>query len=756
MNEMMQLKGRTTPNNKDFENVVKHNRRLVILVSLWLLVTFGYFLFRSSAPLLVWSDSPEVSANLYGSFGMGPRQTLKEQGLLEQIIRESFQSSTTTGYRPVNFIIHKLGVAFFSTPEVSPYLWFAVVSLVCGTLAVCFFFVARRYTRTDFAAVVAVILLLCSPSVIGSGWLIFSGIHALVLLLICLGLFLYWKILETPHNAPWYLAGLCAVLLLGPWYREFIGGLNVLIIFLEFQRARRPTPLVFLAALFLLHAVFPTALVKLIAFPDLPLRPVFALGQLGVQVQLASAPANQSVIGHLISSIRWRALFSFLALLPPTLLGLSLIGYLLPSGYSGGKRTLYSSKYAGGCLFLGFWLLVFFLPFLRIFTLHAHLAYPLMPFSILVTIGVERVWGMTSHQTSLGRILRNALALVLGIAVCDHLLNVYGSYRTVDAINSGSLAVADWFQKHVPAGSIVIGNALHIEDIRLFSNGHIVPYWTVDTGIVELKRAVETPQKLNELLVQNQNRRDVYFLDVNYKFTRDKVYYHSHKYVRNESVAMKKLGLVHTTQVRYPYLDPLRMLTPRSYISFLGGGDLENDFYRGPAQDRTPFMWEIYAEYHVYRVTGTEVAPWDPNIPWSFVEEGYKAFNIFKYGDQYFALAQALGPVDLHWLNTRLVDDYQKQGVLIVGGSLDEIKRLVNQSPLTMSAPSSLMPILLKQGYRGFNLIRYGERIYAIPQGEGTFEIERIKRNEYGRWFSAKSLEKVKRLVDQSLTKEQS
>jgi hypothetical protein len=73
-----------------------------------------------------------------------------------------------------------------------------------------------------------------------------------------------------------------------------------------------------------------------------------------------------------------------------------------------------------------------------------------------------------------------------------------------------------------------------------------------------------------------------------------------------------------------------------------------------------------------------------------------------------------------------------------------------------MSAASSLMPILLKQGYRGFNLIRYGERIYAIPQGEGTFEIERIKRNEYGRWFSAKSLEKVKRLVDQSLTKEQS
>ena len=169
-------------------------------------------------------------------------------------------------------------------------------------MAVCFFFVARRFTRTDFGAIIAVILLLCSPSVVGSGWLIFSGIHALVLLLICLGLLLYWKIVETPHNAPWYLVGLCAVLLLGPWYREFIGGLTILIIFLELQRARRPTALMFVAALFLMHAVFPTAIIRLIAFPGLPLQPVFALGQLGVQVQINAVPAEASTIDHLMNS----------------------------------------------------------------------------------------------------------------------------------------------------------------------------------------------------------------------------------------------------------------------------------------------------------------------------------------------------------------------------------------------------------------------------------------------------------------------
>lgn len=725
-------------------------RRIVAIASIWLAIAIGFFIFRSSTTLLVWSDSPELSANLYGSFGIGPRQTMNEQGLLKQIIRESYQSSTTTGYRPLNFIIHKVGVAFFSTPEVSPYLWFGAVSLVFGASAVCFFLVARRFTRTDFAAMLAVFLLLCSPSVVGSGWLIFSGIHALVLLLVCLGLLLYWKLVERPRNAPWYLAGLCVVLLLGPWYREFIGGLSVLIIFLEFQRARRPTALMLLAGLFLLHAVFPTAVVKVLAFPGLPLTPVFALGQLGVQVQINAASAQESTFAHLLNSIRWRALFNFLWLLPPTLVGLSLIGYLVPSDWRKDSFNYPANKCAGGHLFLVFWLLVFFLPFLRIFTLHAHLAYPLMPFSIVVAIGAERLWQMTSRRTRLSRILRNVVAVVLGVAVCDHLLNVYGSIRTVHTINSGSLAVADWFQRQVPAGSIVICNALHIEDIRLLSNGHIVPYWTVDTGIVELKRAVETPQKLAELLVQNQNRRNVYFLDVNYQFTPDKVYYHSHKYVRNENVATKKMGLVHTTQVKYPYLDPLRALTPRPYIFFLGGGDLENDFYRGPAQDRTPFMRELYAEYHVYQVTGTEVAAWDPNTPWSFVEEGYKGFNLFKYGDRYLALAQALGAVDLHWLNTRVVTDYQNRGALIIANSLGEIRRLLDELPSASGSQSSSGPILLEEGYRGFNLIRYAGKTYAIPQAEGAFEIELIKTDQYSRWFSGKSLDEVKSLVNQS------
>jgi len=730
--------------------IVRANRQRLI-ICLWLLVAISYFCFRSSERLLVWSDSPELTANLYGSFGFGPHHTLDEPGGIKQILIAAFDRVTTVGYRPLNLVIHRVGLAYFSTPGFSPYFWFAGVGMIVGLMSVCMFLVARRYTESNLAAILAVFLLLCSPPFVSNGWLIFSGIHALVLLLICLGLCLYWKVVETSHHRAWYVFALCVILLLGPWYREFVGGLNLLIVFLEGQRTRRPTLMMGLAGLFFLHALFPTALVKLLAFPNLPLQPVFALGQLGVQVELGSSSAGGLAIGQFISSMRWRALLTFLVLLPPTMIALGLIGYLLPSGWRRDQSDPSGSicDRSGGCIFLSIWALIFLLPFLKVYTLHGHLAYPLVPFSILVAIGVERLWQMTWRQDHSRRILRYAVGLILTIAVGDHILNVYGSYRTVHGINEGDLAVADWFKTHVPKGSIVICNALHVEDIRLFSDGHIVPYWTVDTGIVELKRAVETPAKLGELLVRNQNSHNVYFLDVNYKFTPEKVYYHSHKYVRNENVAMRKIGLIHTTRVRYPYMDPLRAFTPRSYILFLGGGDLENDFYHGPAQDGTPFMRELYAEYYVYQVTGTEVAPWDPNIPWRLVEESYKGFNILRYGDQYIAVGQALGPVDLRRLTPRMVNDFQARGGIAIGNSLDEVKQLVSQFPLAQRSDNASGPILVEEGYKGFNLLRYGEKIYAISQGEGAFEIDRIKKNDYSGWFSGDSLDEIKRHLDQ-------
>lgn len=50
---------------------------------------------------------------------------------------------------------------------------------------------------------------------------------------------------------------------------------------------------------------------------------------------------------------------------------------------------------------------------------------------------------------------------------------------------------------------------------------------------------------------------------------------------------------------------------------------------------------------------------------------------------------------------------------------------------------------LMRQGVHGFNVIRYARRYYAIPQGEGAFEPEKVKARTYSSCFSGASVDEV-------------
>jgi hypothetical protein len=193
---------------------------------------------------------------------------------------------------------------------------------------------------------------------------------------------------------------------------------------------------------------------------------------------------------------------------------------------------------------------------------------------------------------------------------------------------------------------------------------------------------VAEPRILEKLLKENHARRDVYFLDVDFDYTLDKLDYHSHKYVRNRSVDTDEIGLVHTTRVRYFFIDPLKKWVARPYVSFLGAPDLENDFYRGPAQNGAPFMREVYAEYRVYRVTGTEVDPWDPVGPVRMAKEGYKGFNILELNGRYFGIPQGEGAFGLQKIRSR---EYSRSFVSDeYGAVIDQIdKALKDETSVT-------------------------------------------------------------------------
>jgi hypothetical protein len=57
-------------------------------------------------------------------------------------------------------------------------------------------------------------------------------------------------------------------------------------------------------------------------------------------------------------------------------------------------------------------------------------------------------------------------------------------------------------------------------------------------------------------------------------------------------------------------------------------------------------------------------------------------------------------------------------------------------------------PTLLAEGYRGFNLIGYQNRIYAILQSEGAFSIDRVNNNSYSLSVVGTSVEEVKPAID--------
>jgi hypothetical protein len=62
-----------------------------------------------------------------------------------------------------------------------------------------------------------------------------------------------------------------------------------------------------------------------------------------------------------------------------------------------------------------------------------------------------------------------------------------------------------------------------------------------------------------------------------------------------------------------------------------------------------------------------------------------------------------------------------------------------------------LLPILVEEGYRGFNIIRYGDKYYGLDQNEGAFYIDKVEKKEYKRYFIGNSVNEVKQLIDKSL-----
>jgi hypothetical protein len=687
----------------------------------------GFFAWRMSFDI-IWDDTPSLAAIVYDAdeCPAGAQLKLGEPGAVTYGFRASFLSVGASGYRPLSSLLRHAGNSFFRPGGLPRWIWIAFVSLVVGLLATCCFHVALRFTRSEAWSVFAAILMLGSPAYACAAAVVIAGIQTIVLLLLCASLLLYWKATDATASRRTQraaMAGLCLVLLFGPWFREFIGLSSVLVGLSELQRHRRLTRLAAFSGVALLHAVFPTFLVWAFLDSNLPLLPITRLGSLS------------AAIGGSGNQIRWNA-FAFLLVQMPSLVYVAaLAGVIARIVMQGWKPAFLDSDFA----FLGLWFLFSFLPFFKVFTEHVHLMYALLPGSILAAVLLRDL--QLAMGTRMPR-LRYVVPLLTVYVVCDQCTSFMAMHVTTTRIIEGYKAVAAQIAERTRPGDVVVANFLGSEEIRFHGKGRNTMYFTIAAGVPHPSRVVDDPAELQELLDTVRPESDVYFLAAEFEYPSDKAFYHPHKFVRFNSIETESIGLLHETQARYLYLDPIELLVPRRFIPFPASPDLMNDFYLGPSRDGRRFWREVYAKYYLYRVTGRKVDPWLPTHEIRMVESGYKGYNILECNGRFFAIHQSEGAFDV---GRACRGEYGNCGY---ASSIDRLRDWIVARALV---PSDT-PVLVESNHRGYNILQLSGHFYGIRQDDGAFDLDRYRRGRYRDGVDGKDLRDVKSRIQAIFT----
>ena len=575
-----------------------------------LLVAVAFAAVRQSTPL-VWNDSPRMTDVLFEN---GGKLHYWEESVGASL-RCAFEYVRPSGYRPLSAFSSSCGVRYLVSGG-SLFLWSLLAGGLIGSFLVAMQRVALRIIGSPSYAALAVLLLACSPPFVAGSWIIVAGQQVLVPLFICLGLLTYWHIQDSGWKSRGGHVLLVLILFLGPWFREFIGLTTILVAMLDLIQRRRPTWITLICALGLAHAIFPGWIMHQF-IPTVPADSIFSMGSLGTQVTASAAADHGGWYDLLCGAKSQLVLGHFSGMLPSTILlvmGAAAVSKSIAAGDAWWRagRPLRPPRLEGGAMLVWFtvlWWLGSLLPLLKVFNEEVHLCYALVPFSILAAVAVRHMMTVSGGAGALRAGMRVAVMLLVLVGVVDQALNVPNSIRIVRGINRGVQEAADKICETTPAGAVIVGNALHLEDIRLASGGHFTSYWTVTAGIpYSAERAFLIKESLADFMAKHAGT-PVYFLDMDYDFLPTKGSYHAHKFVKQQNFEVEKLWSLSAIDIRYPFLDPLKNVTPREFTNVLFAPDLENDFYRGRAVDGVPFQREVYVNYTLYKVLGLKQQP---------------------------------------------------------------------------------------------------------------------------------------------------
>ncbi len=645
-------------------------------------------LWRHGQPV-VWDDT-SVYKIAFQSWKVGGREDWLATFL--SYIVPAFSEVAPSGYRPVGSLLQSLFILTIDSVFPS---WGHLFFVACfvGGLAVAFRSVAARFIKSKPMVYVCLVLFMFSSPMAQSSWITYSGIPALVPFFTCIGLIVYFEIRDQPKEGWGKLWLLFLIVIIAAWYREFMIALPLTILGMETIETRRVTKVSLVAGALVLLCLFPTAVPYLFyhflsgiagpgKFPgdtgwlahgvSLPVKPVFQLGNVGTQLS-GSLVIRKEVSRHLLNipspSLLILTFFGFAGLtlinirrrigadgldLKTAVAGLTacvsgfvaLVGMASPGAgalwpYHLGVLTLLLIAWIVDRR-LAIWTAVFLAPFYLVYTERAHLAYVMMPLSIIVAALLEQCWAARQFSARPRKLMRFTAGMATAVGVLDASANPVAVQSVMASISNGIEIVAHEFNKRTSDRPVaIIGNALHVDDLGMYLNGSYRILWTVGSGHDRPQDTAETSGQLAKFLKDKLPTTDVYFLDISQDYLPAKKNYHQHRFVAGCSVSMDDLGSLHLTRAEYFMPDPLRWFGSREYFAFFGPPDLVDDFYYGPSPHR--FFGKVEAEYHLYKVASSEVKNWLPVGMVSLIDEDYFDFSIVSQNDRFFAIPTGEG-----------------------------------------------------------------------------------------------------------------
>ncbi len=143
------------------------------------------------------------------------------------------------------------------------------------------------------------------------------------------------------------------------------------------------------------------------------------------------------------------------------------------------------------------------------------------------------------------------------------------------------------------------------------------------------------------------------------------------------------------------------------------------------------------------RVLLSDQAATQPQPPLAHVDieliaANYKGLNIIRHGHMFYGILPAAG---------EFIPELAKAGKYdpcVVGSSLKDLFRQLEPLPGRDDVE------LVETAVGGFNLVRYGNVFYAIPELEGEFDIARVQAGFYSRIHSGQSADTVKAAILES------